>query len=112
MNDLESMLGATRSVVFSKRAVLRTPVCAKNAGRNERVVGRRRKRRSICGRRDAVCARKARRERADAPETDREADLDDRAVGCAKQRCRPLQSPREQVRVRRLAEHASELTAE
>ena len=112
MNELESMLGLPRSVVFSKRAVLRAPIRSKHAGRNSRVVGCRRKRRAIRRRRDAVGAREAGRERADAPESDGEADLDNGAVGCAKQRRGALQSARQQVGMRRLAESASELTTE
>jgi hypothetical protein len=106
------MLGPACSVVFSKCAVLWAPVRAQHAGRDARVLRCRRKRRAIGRRGLAVGPGEARRERADALQADREADLHDRAVGRAKQRGCPLQPARQQVRVRRLAECAPELATE
>ena len=45
-------------------------------------------------------------------EPDGEADVRHRVVGVPEQRCGPLEPPRQQVLVRRLAERAAELTAE
>ena len=59
-----------------------------------------------------IRAAEARRERADALQADRGADLGDVAVGVPQQRRGPLEPAREQVLVRRLAERAPELAAE
>ena len=77
--------------VFSKRAGSRAPVGAQDAGRDQRVVSRRRERGAIRGRRHAVRTREARCERADALQADREADVDDRAVGVPQERGGALQ---------------------
>src|SRR5262249_52043275 len=103
---------ARRPAVFSKRAVLRTAVEAGDAGRDQRLLGRRRELRAISGRRDPVGAREARRERADALQSDREADVRHGAVGCSQQRRGALQPPGEQVGMRGLPVRATELTAE
>jgi hypothetical protein len=61
---------------------------------------------------EPVRAAEARRERADAPQSDQEADVRDRAVGVAQERRRALQPAGEEVLVRRLAECPAELAAE
>src|SRR5919204_5313815 len=106
------MLGAGGIRVFSKRAELRTAVGAQDAGRNARVGGGGRKGGAVRGRGLPVGAREAGGEGADAPQPDGEADVGDRAVGGTEQRGRPLEAPREQIAVRRLAEGAAELPAE
>src|SRR5882757_2566023 len=106
------MLRSPRSVVFSKRAVLRTSVRAQHAGRYQRELRSRWERCAIRRRRDPVRAHKARGERADAAQPDCEADRDNGAVGRAKQGSGTLQPSCQQVRMRRLAEGTPELTAE
>src|SRR5205085_4241775 len=69
-------------------------------------------RRSVRRRRDAVRAREARREGADAPESHGEAHFRDRAIRRPQIRGGALETPREQVGVRRLAERAAKLAAE
>jgi hypothetical protein len=54
----------------------------------------------------------ARRERTDAAQADRKADVGDTPVGDAEERSGALEPAREEVLVRRLAEHAAELPAE
>ena len=98
--------------VFSKRAALRAPVGANDAGRDERVLGRGREPGAVGGGRVAERPREGGREGAQALQADREADIGDRAVGAAQHRRGPLQSAREQVGVRGLAERAAELAAE
>ncbi len=98
--------------VFSKRAVLRTAVDARDAARDHGVRGGRRIGRAVGGRRHPEHPPEARRERADALQPDREADVGDRAVGRPQQRGRALEPARQQVLVRRLTERAPELTAE
>ena len=68
--------------------------------------------RAVCGRGEPVRPAEGRRERPDAAQSDREADVCDRAVGVAQQRRRTLQPARQKVLVRRLAERPAELTAE
>src|SRR5258708_5010385 len=106
------MLGPRALLVFSKRAVLRTGVCAHQAPRYERALARRRELRAIRRRRASEHAREARREGADALEANREADLGDRMIRPAQQRRRPLEPAGQQVRVRRLAERAPKRAAE
>ena len=110
--DAPATLITARHVVFSKRAALRPPVGAHHARRDQRPVDGRRERGAVGGRRDPERAREAGRERADALQADREADVGDRAVGGAQQRGGALEPPGQQVRVRRLAERAPELAAE
>src|SRR6185437_13369910 len=52
------------------------------------------------------------RERADAAQANRHADVRDRVVGVAQERGGPLQAAGQQVLVRRLPEGAAELAAE
>src|SRR5262245_38350564 len=66
----------------------------------------------ILRRRHSVGATEARREGADAPQADGEADIGDRTVGRPEKRGGPLEAPGEQVPVGRLAELAPELAAE
>src|SRR5689334_18322783 len=106
------MLGARRGGVFSKCAALRPAVKAQHAGRYLGVLGGRREGGAVGRRRLAVGAREARRERADAAQADREADLGDLAVGAAQERRGALEPARQQVGVRRLAERLAELAAE
>jgi hypothetical protein len=54
----------------------------------------------------------ARRERTDAAQPDRDADIRDRAVGAAQQRRRAFHPAGQEVLVRRLAERTPKLTAE
>jgi hypothetical protein len=72
---------------------------------------RRREARAVHGRRDAVGSREASGERTHALQTDREADVSDRAIGRPQQRGCALQAPGQKVRVRRLAEGTPELAA-
>src|SRR5215813_4620052 len=51
-------------------------------------------------------------ERAEAQQSDRDADLPNGPIGHSQQRGRPLQAPGEQIVVRRLAEGGAELPAE
>ena len=69
-------------------------------------------RRAVGGRRAAVGAGEARRERAEAAQPDVEADVGDRVVGVAQELGRALEPARQQVLVRRRAERAPELAAE
>src|SRR5579864_5873064 len=103
------MLRLRRSFVFSKRAVLRTPMRAQHAGRNQRELRRRREGCAVGRGRDSVGAGEARGERADAAQADGEADLGDAAVGRAKQCSGALEPSREQVRMGRLTEGTLEL---
>jgi hypothetical protein len=57
-------------------------------------------------------APEARGERADAGESDGEADLGHGAIGVAQQRRRPLEAAGQEVLVWRLTERAPKLTAE
>src|SRR5439155_21380747 len=75
-----AMLGRIETAVFSKCAVLRTSIGAQDAGRNQRVLRSRREPHAVSGRRHAVAAGEAGRERADALEADGEADVGNRAV--------------------------------
>ena len=97
---------------FSKRSVLRAAVGAEDTRRDEREVGRRRVRRPVGEPRHAGDPPEACRERADAREADRHADLGDRAIGGPAQGCRPLEPARQQVDVGRLAKGPAELGAE
>src|SRR5260221_4682811 len=106
------MLSRDRAAVFSKRAVLGPPVSAQYAGRDADQVRGRREGGSVGRRRLTIGAAEARRKRADALQSDGEADLGDRVVGGSQQRRRPLEPPRQQVGVWRLAEGAAELAAE
>src|SRR6266513_3167276 len=67
---------------------------------------------AVLSRRRPVDAAEARRERAYARQSDLEADFRDGVVSVPQHRRRALQTPREQVLVRRLAEDATELAAE
>src|SRR5512133_262558 len=109
---IPAMLGARRDSVFSKRAVLRTRVGPDDASRDQRRIGCRRKRCSILGGRLPEHARKAGGERANALEADGEADVGHGAVACPQEGRGSLQPTSQEVRVRRLAECAPELTAE
>src|SRR5262249_42494225 len=106
------MLRSSRGVVFSKRAVLWTAVETKDTRRDQRLGRGGRELRSVRGGRRAVHPCEAGRDRADALQADREADVGDRVVCRAQQRCRALEPPGEKVRVRRLAERAAKLAAE
>src|SRR5262245_31631329 len=98
---------------MSSRNVLCWPgVRAQHARRDERERRRRRERVAVGLRRDAVGTREAGRERADAAQTDGEADVGDRAVGGAQQRRGALEPAGQEVLVRRLAERTAELAAE
>ena len=66
----------------------------------------------VGGGRYAECTREAGRERPDAGEADREADLGDGAVGLPEQRRGALEAAAQQVGVRRFPERTPELTAE
>src|SRR4051794_12625671 len=66
---------------------------------------------AIRGRRDAVDAPEAGRERADAAQAHRQADVRHRPVGVAQHRRGALEPAREQVLMRCLAESAPELAA-
>lgn len=76
------------------------------------MLGCRGKLRAIRGRRDAIRVREARRERADALQPDREADICHGAVGCAQQRGGALEAPGEQVGVGGFAVRAPKLATE
>src|SRR5438067_1148085 len=91
--------------VSSRNVLCWSCVRAHDARRDERVCRRGRVRLAIRGRRKTEEAREARRERAQALEPDREADLGDGPVGLTEQCRRALEPPAEQVCVRRLAEH-------
>src|SRR5947209_10137034 len=97
---------------FSKRAVLGSTELARHACRDADVALGRRERRSIRHRRRSIDAPEAGRERSEAAEPDREADLGDGAIGVAEQCRRPLEPSRQQVLVRRLTERTTELAAE
>ena len=105
-----STLSAGARFDFSKRAV--SPIRAQKARGDERAVRGRRVGEPVAGRRDAEPAGEAGRERAEALQADREADVRDRPVGHQQQRGRPLEPVREQVGMRRLAEDPAELAAE
>ena len=83
-----------------------------HARRDARTLQRRRMRGAVRGGRNAVGPPEARRERADAPEPDREADVGDRAIRVTQQRGGSLEPPRQQVLVRCVAERPPELAAE
>jgi hypothetical protein len=68
--------------------------------------------RPILRRRHPVGATEARREGAQAPQPDGQADVGDRAVGRAEESRGPLEAPGEQVPVGRLPELAPKLAAE
>src|ERR1700730_14624740 len=91
-------VGATLVVdhraVFSKRAALRAPVGTNDAGRDQRVLGRGREPGAVGGGRVAERPGEGGREGAEALQTDREADVGDRAVGAAQHRRGPLEAPR------------------
>ena len=106
------MLAGSGAVVFSKRAVLRTRVRLHDARGNKCARRGRRKGCAIGGWRDAVRAAEAGRERADTLQADREADLGDGAVRRPQQRRGALETARQEVRVRRLAELTPELATE
>src|SRR5262245_14379860 len=97
--------------VFSKTAAVATGICLENAGRHASpldggmgdAVGRGRY---------AVDAAEARRERADAAQTDGEADVGHGAIGVAQQRGRALEPACEEILVRRLAESSPKFPAE
>ena len=67
---------------------------------------------AVLRRRHAEPPAEARRERADAAQSDGEADVRDRSIGGAQERRRALEPAHEEVLVRRLAELAAELAAE
>jgi hypothetical protein len=106
------MLGPREHPVFSKRAALRSPIGTQHATGHLRTRCRRRKPSTVGGRRAAERPRKARRERPDALQADREADVSNRSISVAQQRRRPLQSPRQQVGMGRLAECPTKLATE
>src|SRR5206468_6901391 len=106
------MLGRLGTGVFSKRAVLRTAVEALDARRDPGEVAGRGEGGAVGGRRSAEHPGEARRERAEALEADREADVGDRAVGRAQEGGGPLEAASEEVGVRRVAERPAELPAE
>src|SRR5205823_4260465 len=98
--------------VSSRNVLCWSCVRAHHARRDERVRRGGWVRLPIPGRRKTEEAREAGRERAQAFEPDREADLGDRPVGLTEQCRRALEPAAEQVSVRRLAEHPPELAAE
>lgn len=106
------MLGSRGGFVFSKRAVLGPAVGADDAGRDHGLAGGRRIGRAVGGRGHPEAAPEAGRERSEALQPDREADLGDAVVGVAQQRRGALQAPGQQVGVRRDPEGATELAAE
>lgn len=106
------MLGGRFAAVFSKRAVFRPAVGTHDAAWDTNVGGRRGKGGAIGGWRLPEGAAEAGRERADALQPDREADLGDRVVGGAQQAGGALEAPRQKVGVRRLAEGTPKLAAE
>src|SRR3954469_5713544 len=112
MNETPAMLGASRAVVFSKRAVLGTTEDPQDAGRNLGLLRSGWERRPVGGRRHSVDACEAGRERAHTAKPDRKADAGDPAISAAEQRRGTLQPPGEQVGVRRLAEGSTEFAAE
>jgi hypothetical protein len=69
-------------------------------------------RRSIGGRRHPEGAAEARRERPDAAQADRQANVCHASVRVAEESRRALESAREEILVRRLAEHSAEFSAE
>lgn len=73
---------------------------------------RRRMRGAVLRRRHAEGAPEARREGADAAQPDRKADVGDGAVRRTEERRRTLESPLEEIAVRRRTEGATELAAE
>ena len=109
----ERPYGSRPRAAFSKRAVCRPSVggrhTAGNADQSRRPAG---DDAAIVERCDAVHPSKARRERAEARQSDGHADLRDRAVGVAQQRRGPFESPGQEVLVRRLTERATEFAAE
>ena len=70
----------------TERPLLRALVRAQDACRDSRPGGGRRMRRAVLRGRHAVGAAEARRERADAGQADREADVGDRVVGAPQER--------------------------
>src|SRR4051794_8311783 len=109
---LRTLRGADPAVFFKCAVVSGAAEEARHARRHHRARGGGRERCAVGGRRDAVGALEAGRERADALQPDGEAHVGDRAVGGSQQRRGPLHAPREQIGVRRLAECRPELAAE
>src|SRR5215207_1488173 len=105
-------LTGTWGAVFSKTAGLRTRPRELHAGGDPTPHGGGRMGGTVGRRREPEGAPEARRERADAAQPDREADLHDGAVGVAQQRGSALEPARPEVLVRRLAEDAPELGTE
>src|SRR5262249_38117701 len=112
MEGLLTKLVQRGLAVFSKRAVSRAPVGAKDTRRDECVLGCRREVRAVGRWRHTKCPGKAGRERTDAPQSHGETNVGDGPVGGSQERGGPLQAPGQQVRVRRLAEGAPELATE
>src|SRR6185437_9610691 len=109
---LETTLASGERGVFSKRAGrLPRPGEGEAAGQGK-LVRSGRMGGAIGGRREPVGASEAGRERADAAQANRHADVRDRVVGVAQERGGPLQAAGQQVLVRRLPEGAAELAAE
>lgn len=106
------MLGTQQGAVFSKCAVFGTTVGTQDAGGDPRLLGSRWKGRTVGGWRGAIGAGEARRERPDAPQTDRKADVADGVICAAQKRRGPLKSAGKQICVWGLAENATELAAE
>src|SRR5439155_4726972 len=105
-------LAGALEVVFSKTAGLRPGPGLQDARRDPRAVRRRRMGGSVRRGGEAERASEARRERTDAPQPHREADVRHRPVGVAQQHGCPLEPAGQEVLVRRLAESLAELAAE
>lgn len=99
-------------IVFSKRAVLRAAVRAGHTRRHQREPARRRMGGPVGRGRHPEHPLEARRERPDAAPPDEHADVGDGSIGRPEQRGGPLESPGQQIPVRRLAKGDTERPAE
>jgi hypothetical protein len=114
-SDLENAptRASGRRLVFSKRANRSPPRPGHREAERDPVRVRRARVDLAKGRRrDADVPRERRRERADAGESDFQADLRDRHLGGAQQVPGTFEPAREQVLVGRLAEDSPEAAAE
>src|SRR5262245_41155111 len=111
LTSSQTTLVLGRVAVFSKTAAVTARICLQDAGRDTGTLDRRVSR-AVGGRRHAVHACEARRERANAAQADHEADVGNRAVGVPQQFGSALEPAREQVLVGSLAEGSPELPAE